>query len=403
MKGSYDMQRSAVRRKRPRTMKYYEFTLMILVLFTCAIGLVVIYSSSYYIAQNKGFKSTHFLFQQLKAVITGTAAMLILSFVNFKVFRLVFKFRTPLWLRRFSIFNKPKIKIKAPYLLLLISTILQIWATFFSEGANGAKRWIFIHSLGTIQPSEIAKFTAIIFGAYICYKYPKDFNSVKGFFRRSLPIFPLIYLIARENLSSAIIVTGIFFIICFVTTDRVKYFVGVGTVASALTLVMLKIRGGFRKERVDIFLNLEGNEKGQQILQGIYAIASGGLFGKGLGGSEQKYGRVPEAYNDMIYTIICEEFGLFGAIAIIILFIFIVLRILVIIMNTKDRFGALIGIGVISQIAVQVVLNIAVVTNFIPSTGVPLPFISYGGTAVMIMLCEIGVILNVSRQIEYRN
>ena len=127
------------------------------------------------------------------------------------------------------------------------------------------------------------------------------------------------------------------------------------------------------------------------------------MFGKGLGGSEQKYGRVPEAYNDMIFTIICEEFGLFGGLAIILLFALILIRMFVVIMNAKDRFGALVGVGIMSQIGIQVVLNILVVTSVIPSTGVILPFISFGGTAVIIMLFEIGIFLNISWKIEYKN
>ena len=167
--------------------------------------------------------------------------------------------------------------------------------------------------------------------------------------------------------------------------------------------VVVKLLGGYRSARLEIHANVETSEKGQQILQGLYAIASGGLFGKGLGGSEQKYGRVPEAYNDMIFTIVCEEFGIFGGIAVIVLFGLILYRMFIVIMNAKDRFGALVGAGIMSQIAIQVVLNILVVTNVIPSTGVILPFISFGGTAVIIMLFEIGVFLNISLQIEYKN
>ena len=166
---------------------------------------------------------------------------------------------------------------------------------------------------------------------------------------------------------------------------------------------VVKLLGGYRSARLEIHANVETSEKGQQILQGLYAIASGGLFGKGLGGSEQKYGRVPEAYNDMIFTIVCEEFGIFGGIAVIVLFGLILYRMFIVIMNAKDRFGALVGVGIMSQIAIQVVLNILVVTNVIPSTGVILPFISFGGTAVIIMLFEIGVFLNISLQIEYKN
>ena len=209
--------------------------------------------------------------------------------------------------------------------------------------------------------------------------------------------------IAKENLSAAIIVAGIYGCIIFVNAKKtLPYLVLAGIMAASIKAVV-KLLGGYRSARLEIHANVETSEKGQQILQGLYAIASGGLFGKGLGGSEQKYGRVPEAYNDMIFTIVCEEFGIFGGIAVIVLFGLILYRMFIVIMNAKDRFGALVGAGIMSQIAIQVVLNILVVTNVIPSTGVILPFISFGGTAVIIMLFEIGVFLNISLQIEYKN
>ena len=209
--------------------------------------------------------------------------------------------------------------------------------------------------------------------------------------------------IAKENLSAAIIVAGIYGCIIFVNAKKtLPYLVLAGIMAASIKAVV-KLLGGYRSARLEIHANVETSEKGQQILQGLYAIASGGLFGKGLGGSEQKYGRVPEAYNDMIFTIVCEEFGIFGGIAVIVLFGLILYRMFIVIMNANDRFGALVGAGIMSQIAIQVVLNILVVTNVIPSTGVILPFISFGGTAVIIMLFEIGVFLNISLQIEYKN
>lgn len=401
MKGSFAMRTSTVRRKKVRVMRYYEFTLMFLVLFTCAVGLVVIYSSSYYIAQSKGFKATHFLIQQAIALVIGIVMMLILSLIDFREFGSIWKVKRPKWLRQIRNFDEKVLYIKIPYVLLFFSTVLQFYTTFFTEGANGARRWITIGRV-TIQPSEIAKFVVIIFGAYVCSKYYKEFHTLKRCGKYFLHVAPLILLIAIENLSSAIIVFGIFMMICFATSDKYSYFIGIGIAALLAIYIAIKMKSGFRNERLNIFNNLEGSEHGQQILQGIYAIASGGLFGKGLGGSEQKYGRVPEAYNDMIYTVICEEFGLFGGIAIVLLFIFIIFRILIIAINTDNRFGKLIGIGVIAQIAIQVVLNIAVVTNTVPSTGVALPFISYGGTSVIMLLCEIGVILNISGNIEYR-
>ena len=158
---------------------------------------------------------------------------------------------------------------------------------------------------------------------------------------------------------------------------------------------------GFRLQRIQIWLDVENHEKGFQILQGLYAIASGGLTGTGLGGSMQKLGYVPEAQNDMIFSIICEELGLFGAATVMILFAMLIWRLFVISINAPDLFGGLVGTGILIHIALQVVINIAVVTNSIPSTGIALPFISYGGTSVLVMLGEIGIALSISNQIKY--
>ena len=154
-------------------------------------------------------------------------------------------------------------------------------------------------------------------------------------------------------------------------------------------------------ERIQIWLDVENHENGFQILQGLYAIASGGLTGTGLGGSMQKLGYVPEAQNDMIFSIICEELGLFGAATVMILFGMLIWRLFMISINAPDLFGGLVGAGILIHIALQVVINIAVVTNSIPSTGIALPFISYGGTSVLVMLGEMGIALSISNQITY--
>ena len=152
--------------------------------------------------------------------------------------------------------------------------------------------------------------------------------------------------------------------------------------------------------RIDAWINVETHDKGYQILQGLYAIASGGIFGKGLGESMQKLGFIPESHNDMIFSVICEELGLFGAVALILLFILLLWRIFIIAINAPDLFGGLIATGALAHIAAQVLLNIAVVTSTIPSTGIPLPFISYGGSSIMVILVEIGIVLSISNQIR---
>jgi cell division protein FtsW len=155
-------------------------------------------------------------------------------------------------------------------------------------------------------------------------------------------------------------------------------------------------------ERLQIWLNQEEHAKGYQTLQGLYAIGSGGLFGKGLGASMQKLGFVPEAQNDMIFSIICEELGLFGAVIVITMFLVLLWRMMLIANNAPDLFGSLLVVGVMGHIAIQVILNIAVVTNTIPNTGISLPFISYGGTSVMFLLIEIGLVLNVAKKIQLK-
>ena len=381
-------------------LRYYDFNLAFLILFACSVGLIIIYSASAYIAKSKDLESTYFLKRQLITIVVGFVLMVIFSFINYKWFKFRVKLPVPRSLR--SILPRRSFVISLPWIMLVSVTVLQGYTSFFAPIHNGARRWIVVNGF-TFQPSELAKFVVIIFGAYICSKKKREVNTFLGFIKAMLYITPLVGFILKENLSAAIIVAAIYGVIIFVNAKKtLPYFALVGITGIAV-IKGVKFFGGYRSDRLEILENVETSEKGQQILQGLYAIASGGLFGKGLGGSEQKYGRVPEAYNDMIFTIICEEFGLFGGIAVILLFALILYRMFVVIMNAKDRFGALVGIGIMSQIGIQVVLNILVVTSIIPSTGVVLPFISFGGTAIIIMLFEIGIFLNISWKIEYKN
>ena len=216
----------------------------------------------------------------------------------------------------------------------------------------------------------------------------------------------MIYVIT-DNLSSAIIVAGIGFVMLFVASPKYSHFIVTGVIAIAgFVLLMLFegiVKGSFRFDRIVVWLNPEKypQEGGFQVLQALYAIGSGGILGKGLGNGIQKLGFVPEAQNDMIFTIICEELGLIGAIAVIGMFVFMIWRFMIIANNAPDLFGSMLVVGVLAHIAIQVVLNIAVVTNTIPNTGVTLPFISYGGTSVVFLMMEMGMVLSVSRRIRY--
>ena len=210
---------------------------------------------------------------------------------------------------------------------------------------------------------------------------------------------PIAALVGSNNLSTAIILLGICAFLIFISHPGYLPFLGIGGAGIGFIAVFLMMES-YRLERLAIWRNPEAYEKGFQTIQGLYAIGSGRIFGCGLGKGLQKLGFVPEAQNDMIFSIICEELGLFGAISVILIFMFMIYRFMVIAGNAPDLMGAMIVIGVMAHIAIQVILNIAVVTNTIPNTGVTLPFISYGGTSVMFLMLEMGMVLSVSNQIK---
>ena len=214
--------------------------------------------------------------------------------------------------------------------------------------------------------------------------------------RTMLTLLPIVGLVGSNNLSTAIIILGIGVILIFVSNPKYMQFIGLGGAGVSFIAVFLAAES-YRLERLAIWRNPEKYEKGFQTIQGLYAIGSGGIFGRGLGSSLQKLGFVPEAQNDMIFSIICEELGLTGAAVLILIFGLLLWRLGVIAMHARDLAGALICGGIMGHLAIQVILNIAVVTNTIPNTGITLPFISYGGTSVVFLLGEMGLALNVSR------
>ncbi len=362
---------------------YYDYSLLFLILFLVCFGLVMIYSTSSYNAQRIYGNATHFLERQALFAGLGILVMLFVSKLDYHL--LVMKL--------------PIIKIRPVTLLYILCIGLQIYVLVFAEEINGSKRWIDMGPLGRFQPSELSKIAVIVFTAYIVNMAPKRLDKFRGFLRVVVFIGPLVGLIAIENLSTALITGMVMVAICFVASRKKGYFIaaGLGFIGVGSLFIMFV---GYRAQRIVVWLNVETHEKGYQILQGLYAIASGGIFGKGLGESMQKLGFIPESHNDMIFSVICEELGLFGAFALILLFILLVWRIFIIAINSTDLLGGLIATGVLAHIATQVMINIAVVTNSIPSTGIPLPFISYGGSAVMVILFEMGIVLSVSNQIK---
>ena len=282
--------------------------------------------------------------------------------------------------------------------IMAVQFILLILVMIIGSAANGSTRWIYIGPVG-FQPSEIAKLSLIIYMAAMCSEHPELLKNLPGTgILFSVPIV-IIGLIAKENLSTAIICAGIVVCIWIVATPKLGYLIPLGIV-SVIAGAALIFGEGYRSARIDAWRNPETAENGYQTMQALYAIGSGGIFGRGLGQSIQKMGYIPFAQNDMIFSVICEELGLIGGIGLIIVFVMLLWRFKFIAEGAPDRFGSLLVVGVLCHIAVQVLINIAVVTNVIPNTGVPLPFISYGGSSLIFLFFEIGIVLSVSRQIE---
>ena len=280
----------------------------------------------------------------------------------------------------------------------LMAVFLSLAVMFFGDEYNGSKRWL---SLGpfSFQPSEFAKVAVILFLACLVSRNVKKMGKFSTMILMILPVLPIVGLVGASNLSTAIIILGIAAVLIFTASPKYSQFVWMGAVAVSFMAVFLALES-YRLERIAIWRNPEKYEKGYQTLQGLYAIGSGGLFGRGLGNSIQKLGFLPEAQNDMIFSIICEELGLVGASAIVLLFLILIWRFFVIATRAKDLLGALIATGAMAHMMIQVILNIAVVTNTIPNTGITLPFISYGGTSVVFLLLEMGLVLSVSNLIE---
>ena len=284
---------------------------------------------------------------------------------------------------------------------------------FIGHEVNGAKRWIKIGPI-QFQSAEPAKLAIILFLSVLIVQFGKKLKGFKAptvLFAFGALTFLLTWKFT-ENLSTAIIILGITCALIFVAHPKTAPFVltagiglPVGIVGVRGYVSSLGASGNFRFNRVLAWIDPEkySDGGGYQVLQGLYAIGSGGLFGKGLGNSTQKIQSIPEAQNDMIFSIICEELGLFGAVLLTILFVFLLYRLMFIAQNAPDLLGSLIVTGIFAHIALQVILNIAVVLNVIPTTGVTLPFISYGGTSILFLMTEMGIALNVSRQIRIKD
>ena len=370
--------------RKPR--RFYDYSLLFTIIFLTVFGLIMIYSSSSYTAQLKYNNASYFMMRQAMIALGGFGLMLIISKINYHIYA------------RFAMFA------------YLLSYVFMIAVSIVGREVNGKKRWLGIGS-ASFQPTEFVKIALIVTLAVVITNMGKEVNRWKSLFFIAGITTPIALIVTMNNLSSGIIIFGIAFVMSFVACKKVWPFAalmgaGVGMLFAAPSIGHILTAVGILKEyqlsRINVWVQPElyPQDGGYQVLQGLYAIGSGGLVGKGLGESIQKLGFVPEAQNDMIFSIICEELGLFGAVSVILIFMFMIYRFMLIAGNAPDLLGAMLVTGVMGHIAIQVILNIAVVTNTIPNTGITLPFISYGGTSVLFLMMEMGVVLSVSNQIR---
>lgn len=369
--------------------KYFDYDLLLVIIFLTCFGLVILYSTSAYSAQiDFDGNDMHYFSRQAIFSIISFGFMLIVSKIDYHI------------LGAYSF----ELYILAMIIMALVQSPLGI-------EINGARRWIQLPGNMTLQPSEITKIAVILFISYELCRMGKKISTREGIIRvlafGAVAAAGVLFL--TDNLSTAIIVMAITCVLIFIVHPKTKPFIailagGTAVVAVGVSIIASAIStsDNFRLRRVITWLDPENHADtgGFQVMQGLYAIGSGGFFGKGLGNSTQKLGVIPEVQNDMILSIVCEELGVFGAIVILMLFGLLLYRLMFIARNAPDMYGSLVASGIFAHIALQVILNIAVVTNLIPTTGVTLPFISYGGTSILFLMTEMGIALGISRKIQ---
>ena len=382
----------AKRRGRQQTgekTKYFDYDLLLVIIFLTCFGLVILYSTSAYSAQiDFDGNDMHYFSRQAIFSIISFGFMLIVSKIDYHI------------LGAYSF----ELYILAMIIMALVQSPL-------GTEINGARRWIQLPGNMTLQPSEITKIAVILFISFELCRMGKKISTREGIIRvlafGAVAAAGVLFL--TDNLSTAIIVMAITCVLIFIVHPKTKPFIailagGTAVVAVGVSIIASAIStsDNFRLRRVITWLDPENHADtgGFQVMQGLYAIGSGGFFGKGLGNSTQKLGVIPEVQNDMILSIVCEELGVFGAIVILMLFGLLLYRLMFIARNAPDMYGSLVASGIFAHIALQVILNIAVVTNLIPTTGVTLPFISYGGTSILFLMTEMGIALGISRKIQ---
>ncbi len=349
-----------------------------LLLILLAIGLVMLFSSSYAYCYAQYGNSYHFISRQAIFAVLGLISMYCFSRIDYHYYR------------KFSV---------VIYVVSVILLIILLALPPMYEGLN-YKRWLVIGPI-SFQPSEIAKFAIILLFSHLIAKNSKRMGELK-FVAILICLLALVcgLVVVETHLSATILILLIGIILMIVGGLAVKYiFTGLGIGAGAVVLFVVTGLVSYASSRFTYWLDpwADASGKGYQTIQSLLAIGSGGLLGRGIGQSRQKYSWLPEPHNDFIFAVVCEELGLIGALVIILLFCALVWRGFTIAMHAPDKFGALLAVGLTFQVALQAALNIMVVSNTIPNTGISLPFFSYGGTALLILMSEMGIVLSVSR------
>ena len=354
----------------------FDFTILFVVLTLMLFGIVMIFSASYYttmISAKFNYDMFYFLKRQSIWVILGIIAIIVCMNIPYKFWRQFATFAY--WLSNFFLMLLPFIGIKI----------------------GGQRRWLGIGESLSFQPSEFTKLALVLYLSQYIIHHREELGNIKGFVKALLVLGLPVGLIAISNFSSALLILLMGLTMLFIGSPKIWYFV-VGAAAMIPAMVLAIVVFPYRLKRIKIWLDpwLDPQDGGFQTIQGLYAVASGGFFGLGLGQSRQKT-FVPESHNDIIFAIICEELGIFGASLVIVLFAVLIWRGIKVAMNARDTYGTLMATGITSVIAFQAIINIGVVTNTIPNTGQPLPFISYGGTSLLFLAVLVGLLLNISR------
>lgn len=383
--------KKAVARK-PKLKKktdYYDYSLVAVIILLTCFGLVMLYSTSAYTAEVTYGDDMYYFKKQAAISLVCIIAALVISKIDYHILT-----RFTGWL--YGV---------AAVLMILVKTPL-------GRSANGARRWLNLGPL-SFQPSEIAKIAVIVCLSYMIVNMGRKIGTLKGTMMLigSGGALAFITYVFTENLSTAIIIFGITVGLIFIAHPRTRPFIIAAVIILIIAIVGISIlsattknSSSFRLQRILVWLHPEeyADNKGYQTIQALYAIGSGGLLGRGLGNSIQKLGSVPEAQNDMIFSIVCEELGILGGLILLLLFAYLLYRLFFIAQNAPDLFGSLMVSGIFIHIALQVICNVAVVVNMMPNTGVTLPFVSYGGTSILFLMVEMGLALSVARQIKFK-